>query len=304
MEKIGILIPVFNKLEYTKKCLRNLTGIFTADKALSDSFVVIVIDDASTDGTYQWINAHHRTDVHILRGDGNLWWSGGINRGARYALDELKCSHVLLWNNDIEVGADYFRTLLGHAKHYGEHVIIGSKIYGNLEKNLVWSMGGIFNSRTGKSVMIGYLTEDNQELQSPREADWLTGMGTLVPSNLIRTIGYWDEKTYPQYIGDMEFTYRAKLKGFRNIVVPDLTIWNDTRNTGLLHQGSLKNLLRMLKDKRSLYNLRINIRFYRQYATSPLAWLFLSVSYFRLFGGFFKWKVLSLLGVKRKLTFD
>ncbi|MBN1598294.1 MAG: glycosyltransferase family 2 protein [Bacteroidales bacterium] len=303
MNKVGILIPVFNKLEYTKKCLKNLSDIFSTDKSIDSLYEIIIIDDASTDGTYEWISKNCK-DVHILQGDGNLWWSGGINMGAKYAVKELECTHVLLWNNDIEVKQEYFKNLTGLLGEYDQNVIIGSKIYGNLEKNLVWSMGGIFNSRTGESYMIGYLKEDSEELQSPVNADWLTGMGTLVPSKVIRRIGYWDAKRYPQYIGDMEYTYRARINGFKNIAVPNLKIWNDTKNTGLLHEGHLKNLFKMLTDKRSLYNFRVNFSFYRQYATSPLAYKFLLKDYFKFFAGFFKWKLLGLFGMKKKAYFN
>jgi GT2 family glycosyltransferase len=303
MENVAILIPVFNKLEYTKKCLSNLTGIFGSIKDSDVTYEIIVIDDNSKDGTYQWISENYQ-DVNILKGDGNLWWSGGINMGAQYAVETLHSTYVLLWNNDIEVDVSYFKVLEKLIKKYPKGVILGSKIFGNLEKKLVWSMGGVFNPVTGRSEMIGYLTPDNDKLNIPIEADWLTGMGTLVPSEIIRKIGYWDKENFPQYIGDMEFTYRAKLNGYKNIVHPDLQIWNDTSNTGLLHQGSFINLFRMLTDKRSLYNLKVNFCFYRRYVKSPRAYIFLFISYFKLFGGFIKWKFLYMIGVKRKLTFE
>lgn len=303
MINIAILIPVFNRLEYTQECLRNLEITILQHEAIRKFYTVIVVDDASSDGTSGWI-ANNYPQVHLIQGNGDLWWSGGINRGAEYAIEKLDCSHVLLWNNDIEVDSKYFQRLLSLAELHRKDTLVGSKIYGNIEKRLVWSMGGKFNPRTGKSFMIGYLCEDNTELNQLIEADWLTGMGSLVPTEVIRKIGYWDEKNFPQYIGDMEFTYRAKKNGFRVIVDPGLIILNDTSSTGLLHQGSWKKLMKMFTDKRSLYNVSINIRFYRLYTTSIFAYFHLLGEYLKLVGGFFKWKILHLLGFKRKVSFD
>jgi GT2 family glycosyltransferase len=104
---------------------------------------------------------------------------------------------------------------------------------------------------------------------------------------------------FPQYHGDSDFTYRAKLAGFRLLVYPQLKIWNDITNTGLEHKGSFSMLMRSLKHVKSYYNIRIDIKFYRKFARSPLAYTELVVKYGRLIGGFFKWKALNALGIQK-----
>ena len=298
MFRVGILIPVFNKLEYTKKCLSNITGNLQLSH-LNERFCIILVDDGSTDGTSDWVRKNY-SGVTLLEGDGNLWWSGGINMGARYALEKLDCSHVLLWNNDIKIEDNYFMTVMDLIEHYDENTILGSKIYADNQRTIIWSMGGWFNPHTGSFGMKNYMVRDNEKYNTPVEADWLAGMGTIVPAGVIRKIGYWDEKNFPQYHGDTEFTYRAYLNGFRNIIDPKLLIWNDISNTGLSHKGSFKKLIQLLQDKRSLYNFRINMKFHQLYAKSPFAYFRILAMYFILFSGFFKWKFLSLLGIRKK----
>ena len=270
MPGIGILIPVYNNLDYTKKCLANICGNLQ-ESDINKNFHTIVIDDGSTDGTSAWARNHYPT-VTVLEGDGNLWWSGGINRGAEYAIEKLGCSYILLWNNDIEIAPEYFKTIMQLTEEYNEDTILGSKIYANNEQTIIWSMGGWFNPATGSFGMRNYMISENGKYNIPIEADWLTGMGTLIPANIIKQIGYWDEKNFPQYHGDTEFTYRAHSKGFRVIVDPRLVICNDVIHTGLVHDGSFKKLIRLLNDKRSLYNVKVNLKFYRLYAKSPLAY--------------------------------
>jgi len=296
--KIGILLPVFNNLKYTQNCLQNIRKILSG-KQLSAIFPIILIDDGSTDGTSEWIQ-QNIPDIHLLKGDGNLWWSGSVNLGAKYAIDQIKCTHVLLWNNDIQIEDNYFNTICDLIGEYDLNTIIGSKIYADMQRSIVWSMGGYFNPGSGKFGMYHYLDSDTAALFGPIRADWLTGMGTIIPGNIIEKIGYWDAERYPQYHGDTEFTYRATINGFKNIVDPRLYIWNDITNTGMSHNGEFGRLVKMLRDNRSLYNVRINFNFYRQYAGSIFAYKTLLKSYMVLFTGFIKWKILSLIGIRKK----
>ncbi len=303
MFKIGVLIPVFNKLNYTKDCLRNLYSTLNKNEELLKTFEIIVVDDASTDGTSEWVKSNY-PQVHLLPGNGDLWWSGGINVGAKFAIENLRCRYVLLWNNDIKVEQEYIDNLLRIIDQNSDDIIIGSKIYADPEGKTVWSMGGIFNPRNGHSSMIGYQSPDADHLKIPIEADWLTGMGTLVPASIIQKIGYWDELNYPQYLGDMEFTYRAKINGFRIIAYPEITIWNDTENTGWIKKDSLRTVLKMLSNKRSPFYLKANLKFYKTYSESMFSYSFLCINYFKFIGGFLKWKFLKLLGIKNRSEFN
>src|SRR5450756_1670023 len=110
MTRFSILIPIYNRLTITKQGLRNLYKAleqYTATGKWECRFEVIVIDDGSTDGSSQWI-AENYPGVHLLQGDGNLWWSGATNKGARFAIEHLQSDYILLWNDDIAPDNDYF----------------------------------------------------------------------------------------------------------------------------------------------------------------------------------------------------
>ncbi len=175
--------------------------------------------------------------------------------------------------------------------------IIGSKIYVAGSPDIVWSAGGYFNIRTGKGYMYGYFEPDSEELNQIRKVDWLTGMGTVVPRKVVEKIGYWDSENFPQYHGDSDFTFRAKLEGFDVKIYPSLKLYNHVESSGIEHQGSLKSVYRLLTDIRSKSNLSKNLLFYRKYVKSPLAYLPLIWFYIKIFGGFIKWKLLGLIGL-------
>jgi GT2 family glycosyltransferase len=297
--KIAILIPVYNGLHFTKKCLQSLYNIISSMGDDSSMFSIIVINDGSKDGTKEWIMANY-PQTEILEGDGNLWWSGSINKGINHAINELGCDYTLWWNNDIHCSTDYFTNLLKIVESSSTDLIAGSKIYFAEEQNRIWSMGGIFDSRSGKKFTFGMNEADSERFNVVKDVDWLPGMGTLIHKSVFSKIGHVDEKIFPQYHGDSDFTFRAKLAGYRIKVFPQLQIWNDKSNSGLQHYNSLRMLIRSLYDVRSNYHLGKDFRFYRKYASSPLAFKPLLLKYSFYIGGFLKWRILSWIGIEKE----
>jgi hypothetical protein len=296
--KIAILIPVHNGLNFTSKCLQNLNDIFNSMSADSCVFSVVIIDDGSTDGTKEWILKNYPS-TSIVEGSGNLWWSGGINKGIDYATNSLECDYTLWWNNDIHCSPDYFTNLLGIIKEISPEVIVGSKIYFADEQQIIWSMGGLFNPNTGEKYTIGMNETDSDDFEQVKEADWLPGMGTLIHKSVFEKIGQVNDKDFPQYHGDSDFTYRAKLAGYHISVFPQLKIWNDKSNSGIQHYNSFRMLIRSLFDIRSNYHLGKDFLFYRSYAESLVAYKTLFLKYSFYIGGFIKWRLLGFLGIQK-----
>ena len=160
-------------------------------------------------------------------------------------------------------------------------------------------MGGKFNPSNGRRHMYGEQEEDSDAYHEPIEVDWFPGMGTLVHRNVYEKIGSLDEKNFPQYHGDSDYTFRAKKAGFRLVAFPQLIIYNDNTNTGLKHGGNAGGLIKSLTSIKSNYNLKKDIVFYRKHTNSPLAYFLLFNKYFRYTGGFYKWKILNALGIKK-----
>jgi GT2 family glycosyltransferase len=294
---IAIIIPVFNGLDYTRRCLEILSRHIDLVEDPLSGFEIIVVDDGN-DGTSGWVGKHYPR-VHILKGDGNLWWSGGINRGVGYALENLNADYLLWWNNDIEPAEDYLEQVADLVRENDENILIGSKIFIK-NSELLWGMGGKFDPVNGLRHMYGEGQKDCSDFRKPFAVDWFPGMGTIIHRRVFEKIGMLDEKNFPQYHGDSDFTYRAKKAGFRLVAFPQLVIYNDIANTGLKHQGKFTVLYKSLFSIKSNSNLRKDIAFYRKHSSSPRAYLNLVNKYFRYIGGFFKWKTLNLFGVQKQ----
>jgi GT2 family glycosyltransferase len=291
--KVAIVFPVFNGLEYTKNCLYTLYNHNKIDE--NKLIQVVIVDDGSTDGSSSWISENY-PQVHLIMGDGSLWWSGGVNKGIGYILKNLDSEYILWWNNDIIADKDYFANLNSLLGKVDDQTIVGSKIYKDDKFNTIWSMGGVFDPHSGKKYMIGADEPESDRYQELISCDWLTGMGTVTHRSVYEKIGLIDDENFPQYHGDLEFTYRAKLNGYKIMVHPSLKIYNDTRHSGIKHNNNLAKFYQSLFSLKSSYNISRDLKLYRIYSKSPKAYSALIKKYYFYIGGFVKWQILGMFG--------
>mgnify|MGYP001599241737 CR=1 FL=1 len=117
---IYIVVPVFNRLHFTKACIDTLIA------QDYDKFKIIVVDHGSTDGTSEYIQVHF-PEVIILKGDESMWWTGATNFGIQKALKISECDDdlVLTINNDVEVYSNYLNELL-QVYHNNKPCLVGS----------------------------------------------------------------------------------------------------------------------------------------------------------------------------------
>ena len=73
MSNIPFVIPVHNRLNYTKECLHIFNELKENSFFQNNHVQIVIVDDGSTDGTGDWIRANY-PDVIVLEGDGNLWY--------------------------------------------------------------------------------------------------------------------------------------------------------------------------------------------------------------------------------------
>lgn len=275
---IAIIIPVHNSLEYTCRCLDGLLPLTKEASSDGWQFEVVVVDDGSTDGTAPWVREKH-PQVHLLDGDGKLWWSGAINKGMQYALSTLCADYVLWWNNDIYPATDYFIRLTALLENTDNATVYGSKIYMAERPSTIWAFGGFFHRLWGYSYLFGQGDPDSDRFSQPLQAHWLPGMGTLLSRAAILKIGDLNQQDFPQYHGDIDFTIRARLAGCLVVVLPSLRIWNHTAHSGHLDSTQRNNGLAFLGNIRSQDHWHKEWMIYRKYVRNPLAYLLLLKKY-------------------------
>ena len=92
LPRVSVVIPTFNKYEYTRRCLESLRELVYPD------IEIIVVDNASIDGTPDKIGVEF-PPVRVLRNPTNQGYAAACNAG----IHATAGPYILLLNNDTRV---------------------------------------------------------------------------------------------------------------------------------------------------------------------------------------------------------
>ena len=257
---VFVIIPVHNRLEFTRACLASLR-----EQSIRD-FTVVVVDDGSTDGTGEALAKEFPT-VRMPKGDGTLWWTGATNVGVGWALARAKPHDVVLsLNNDTIAPPRYLERLL-KAHAVAPHALIGSLLVSATDRKTIvdggvtldWATAKYRTAGRGDTVDVGAHVHP-----SLRRVDVLSGCGTLIPVGVFDRIGTYDEVRLRHYAADYEFARRALRAGFGLFVdwASPLHVWEaETGIHAAAASAGFGGLLRSFWDIRSANDFRNRWRF-------------------------------------------
>ena len=100
--KVSLILPTFNGLSYTRSLLDSLSETDSKDIQL------IVINDASTDGTREFLEALKIPNLQIVNNSSNLGYASSCNLGASIADSKWLC----FLNNDLILSGDWLEPLV------------------------------------------------------------------------------------------------------------------------------------------------------------------------------------------------
>ena len=103
-KKVYIVVLNYKNLEDTLACLESLR------KVTYNDYHIVVVDNDSQDGSYEYL-VEHATDCQVIQSGENRGYAAGNNVGIRYAL-EHQADYVCILNNDVEVEPDFLTKLV------------------------------------------------------------------------------------------------------------------------------------------------------------------------------------------------
>ena len=238
---INIIIPVFNRINDTKKIISNLRVQNT-----SEEIKVLIIDDGSTDGTSEWLKS--QKDLFFLRGNGKLLWGGAINLGINYIIkNHPNDEWILLINNDLEVKKDYVDNLLKVAK-INYPAAVGSVIKN--KKNEIVSLGPKIDPFKLEVKEI-YRKDLVLKKNILKDVDALSGRGVIYPLKSIIEAKGLNSKIFPHYYGDYSLSMKIKKKGYKLITSMEAVVFTDENFENLRKQRKKYTIIRKLFSRKS-----------------------------------------------------
>lgn len=239
MQKVYILLPVFNRRDITEKFIHCL-------KAQSfHNYYLVLIDDGSTDGTSEMVESLIQP-ITVIRGKGDWWCFGSFQQG----IDWLKQSVVdgndivLMINDDVTFENNFLETAV-HLLNFMPSTLL---------------LAECLSEQTGEFLASGVnanlKTLKFNPAKSQDEINCLSTRGLFMRWQDLLKVGNFYPHLLPHYTGDYEFTMRAHRKGLRLRTEPNLRLWLNEDTTGYQDYSDLSfaEFLRKFFSKKSMFS--------------------------------------------------
>ena len=214
MTDVSVVIVSYESKPLLARCLTALA----ADAARAATCEVIVVDQASTDGTAAWLASEH-PEVRLVALPENVGFGAGNNRGAALASGRW----LLLLNSDAFVRPGAIDELVRFAESRPAAGVVGPRLSwpdGRLQRSCrrfptVFRIATEFlylrkiapRSRILNGFYYGEFAHDEAW-----RVDWVTGACVLVRRELFEQLGGFDEAFF-LYSEEVDLIYRARQLG-------------------------------------------------------------------------------------------
>jgi len=214
MPLCSIIIPVHDRLELTRDCLHALACV-TGDVPTE----VIVVDNASTDGTVEFL-AGLGSRVRTVRNPENVGFARACNQGAALARGD----YLVFLNNDTIPLPGWLAALVAEVEHDAGVAVVGSRLLypdGSLQH------AGVVFSRAvwGPYHVYQRLPGDFAPANHRRELRAVTAACVLVRRTAFVAAGAFDE-AYRNGFEDIELCLTIGARGGRVVYQPASVLYH------------------------------------------------------------------------------
>ncbi len=258
MKGFSIIIVTWNGLHHLKTFLPSVAATDYPD------FEIIIADNASDDGTKEWLTEHY-PEIIIATFDDNYGYCGGNNRAVPFASKEI----LLFLNNDVEVPTDWLHGINKAFEQNDDIAAVQPKMLAYERKNEFEYAGaaGGFIDKYGypfcRGRILETVEEDKGQFDTPSEIFWASGAALAIKKNLFIELGGFDED-FEFHMEEIDLCWRVHRANQKIVYTPDSTVYH-------LGGGSLA----MGSPRKVYYNFRNNLfMLWKNYSTSELFFRF------------------------------
>lgn len=195
MKKVTAVIVTYNRKELLKESIEALLN------QNYENCDVLIIDNASTDGTYEYIKELlENNKVNYINTGANLGGAGGFNYGIKEAYNR-GCDYVWVMDDDCIVHKDTLSKLIEADKNLkGEYGFLASKV--------LWKDGNICEMNVQRRTLTKNVTDFETIIQPVVMASFVS---LFIKSEIIKEFGL-PIKEFFIWTDDWEYTRRISRK--------------------------------------------------------------------------------------------
>jgi GT2 family glycosyltransferase len=258
---LSIVILNYNTVELTRKCLKT---VFASNLG-SYSMEVIVCDNGSTDGSVEMITQEF-PDAIFVNNKKNLGFAAGNNPGIKRA----RGRYVLLLNSDTEVPRPTLAKMIQFMDDTPEAGASTCKLLlmdGSMDPAchrgfptpwVAFTYIAKLEKLFPKTKLFGEYHQQYKDLSTIHDVDCISGAFFMVRSDVVKQVGLMDED-YFMYGEDIDWAYRIRLKGWKILYNPTVTILHKKKQSGR------SNILKRRRVTTEIYFHKYNWLFYKKH---------------------------------------
>ena len=194
---VSVIVLNFNAKEFLVNCI---DSIFDSNY---QNFEVILVDNASSDQTYQICKEKH-PKINLIINEKNLGYCGGNNIGIKSAKGEF----IIILNPDTVVDPNWITEFLKSYKQFGD-AIYQPKFLSMDDHKMLLSSGQMINL-FGFGFSRGKGTFEKKEDEKTHKIGYASGTCLFTSSSIMKKLDFFDNFLFA-YHDDLDLCWRAAM---------------------------------------------------------------------------------------------
>ena len=265
----SIVIPTYNRLPILQKCLLALE-VQTSDRHIVTDYEIVVVDDGSTDGTIEWLQASTTQLPHVkIYEQAHQGASAARNLGVEKAQGDT----IIFIDSDLVVTPTFLQC-------HADALLQGQQALGN---DKLFTYGAVINTANFENP-----TSESYKIMDFSNAYFATGNVAIARHWLVE-VGLFDLGFSLYGWGDLELGVRLKNRGIKMIKCPAAVGYH-------WHPAfSLDRLPRLIEQE--IERGKMGVVFYQKHPTFDVKMMVQMTVFHRIL-----WNILSLGGALNERT--
>lgn len=216
---LSVVIPNWNGAKFLPTCLGSLA------RQTHPALEIIVVDNASHDGSPAWVRAHY-PQVRLIELPENRGFTGACNAGMQAAAG----AYIALLNNDTEVDAGWAAAVVSAFERHPEVGIVASKMLLFDRRDHLHTAGDYFTV-DGRAGNRGVWQRDEGQFDREEYVFSACGGSSAYRRALLEQVGLLDDDFFFS-LEDIDLAWRAQLAGWRCLYTPHAIVYHHLSATG------------------------------------------------------------------------
>ena len=218
--RVRVIIVHYNRRELLASCLGALA------KTTYAPMEIVVVDNASSDGSADWVAAHYPA-VRMIRSESNL----GFCKGNNLAIRQTDAPLMVLLNNDVEVTPGWLEPLVAEMESQPLVAACQPKIRHVTERDrfdYAGSSGGlmdVYGCPFTRGRIFDCREQDIGQYDDPTDIFWASGAAIMLRRDALDECGLLNEQ-FVMHMEEIDLCWRFHLAGWRVRVRPDACVYH------------------------------------------------------------------------------